>query len=187
MKDRILYTVILLFGIFSLFDVFPQQVSKSVIASGGKSMQNSSYKVNGTVGQSFIGFSSNSIQQNKNGFWYQINSLITAVEQTKGEFPDAYKLEQNYPNPFNPTTTIKYAIPNNQTSSQLGKGRTEVGFVTLNVYDILGKKVTTLINKTIQPGIYEVIFNAKDLPSGVYIYRIRAGSFIQSKKLLLMK
>ena len=111
MKDRILFAVILLLGILGLFDVFAQQIPKSVIASGGENIQNSTYIVNGSVGQSFIGFSNNSIQQNKTGFWYQINTMVTAVEDDKDEFPKSYKLEQNYPNPFNPSTTIKYTIP----------------------------------------------------------------------------
>lgn len=85
-----------------------------------------------------------------------------------------YALEQNYPNPFNPSTTIKFQIPAD-------------GFVTLKVYDILGNEVTTLINEEKPAGRYEVNFNASSLASGVYIYKIQAGSFISSKKMLLLK
>ena len=85
-----------------------------------------------------------------------------------------YNLEQNYPNPFNPSTTIKIQLPQD-------------GFVTLKVYDILGNEVTTLINEEKAKGRYEVNFNASSLASGVYIYKIQAGTFMNSKKMLLIK
>ncbi len=87
---------------------------------------------------------------------------------------DSYDLSQNYPNPFNPSTTIKFQLPTD-------------GFVTLKVYDILGNEVTTLINEQKPQGRYEVNFNASSLASGVYIYKIQSGSFISSKKMLLIK
>jgi hypothetical protein len=85
-----------------------------------------------------------------------------------------YALEQNYPNPFNPSTTIRYQIPND-------------GLVTLKVYDILGSEVATLVNEQKSTGRYEVNFNAASLASGVYIYKLASGSYIQSKKMLLIK
>ena len=85
-----------------------------------------------------------------------------------------YTLFQNYPNPFNPSTTIKFQIPND-------------GFVTLKVYDIIGNEVTTLINEQKPQGRYEVNFNASSLASGVYIYKLQAGSFADTKKMLLLK
>ena len=92
---------------------------------------------------------------------------------------DHYKLFQNYPNPFNPSTTIKYSIPSVETHNHAS--------VQLVVYDILGKEVATLVNKEQQPGSYEVKFNASDLPSGIYFYKISDGSFIETKKMLLLK
>jgi 5'-nucleotidase / UDP-sugar diphosphatase len=88
--------------------------------------------------------------------------------------PVNYELEQNYPNPFNPTTTIRYSVP-------------EQTFVTLKVYDIIGNEVTTLINEEKPTGTYEITWSADQLSSGVYIYSIQAGSFIQTKKMILMK
>ncbi|MGD8781553.1 MAG: FG-GAP-like repeat-containing protein, partial [Ignavibacteria bacterium] len=85
-----------------------------------------------------------------------------------------YSLEQNYPNPFNPTTTIKYQIP-------------ETGNVTLKIYDILGREVKTLVNETQASGVYSVEFNASQLASGVYIYRLRAEDYVSVKKLMLLK
>jgi len=96
--------------------------------------------------------------------------------------PEEFKLYQNYPNPFNPGTNIKYSIPTvtiRQAQSDL--------FVTLKVYDVLGNEVATLVNERQPTGNYEVIFNASDLSSGVYFYTLRAGSFAESKKMLLLK
>lgn len=88
--------------------------------------------------------------------------------------PIAFVLEQNYPNPFNPNTRIKYAIGSRQ-------------FVTLKVYDVLGAEVATLINDEKPVGHHEIKFNASSLPSGIYFYTLRAGNFIETKKMLLLK
>ena len=89
--------------------------------------------------------------------------------------PDNYELAQNYPNPFNPTTTLKFAIPNNE-------------LVTLSVYNVAGRKVAELVNEHLDAGYYNVNFNAGIvLPSGVYIYRLTAGEFISVKKMTLLK
>ena len=85
-----------------------------------------------------------------------------------------YKLFDNYPNPFNPATTIKYQIPN-------------AGFVTLNVYDVLGNEVATLVNERKEEGRYEITFDASTLSSGVYIYQLRVNEFVDTKKMILMK
>ncbi len=88
-------------------------------------------------------------------------------------------LEQNYPNPFNPSTTIKYSIP-----TDLGY---EVQDVRLKIYDILGREVATLVNQKQKPGNYKVEFDGKDLPSGVYLYRLKIGIYTSVKKMMLMK
>ena len=88
--------------------------------------------------------------------------------------PLAFSLEQNFPNPFNPVTKISYALPSAAT-------------VDLKVYNVLGQLITTLVNEESPAGFYEVDFNATNLPSGVYIYRIRAGLFVETKKMLLLK
>jgi hypothetical protein len=85
-----------------------------------------------------------------------------------------YKLYQNYPNPFNPATTIKYAVPKTVN-------------VELKVFDILGRAVKTLVNEIRKPGIYEVQFNAGNLTSGVYFYRLKAGEYIKTGRMLLLK
>ena len=88
--------------------------------------------------------------------------------------PIAFTLEQNYPNPFNPSTKIKYQIPVS-------------GFVSLQVYDVLGKEIATLVQEEKNAGSYEVEFNASKLSSGVYIYNLRSGECSQTNKMVLMK
>ena len=116
--------------------------------------------------------------ENTNGFskWsdtYNFSTGLTAVhESNKNNYN--LKLEQNYPNPFNLTTNIGFWIAN-------------FGFVTLKIYDILGREVATLVNAEKNPGTYEVKFDGSKLASGIYIYRLQAGSFIQTKKLILIK
>jgi hypothetical protein len=97
--------------------------------------------------------------------------------------PNKFELEQNYPNPFNPTTTIKYSIPSVIARS----GATRQSLVQLKVYDILGREVKTLVNKEQAPGNYSVKFDASQLSSEIYFYRLQSGKFIQTRKMILMK
>jgi hypothetical protein len=96
-------------------------------------------------------------------------------------FVNEFALSQNYPNPFNPSTKIKYEIP---ASLNPSKGGT---LVQLVLYDILGREVTVLVNEEKQAGEYEVEFNGANLPSGIYFYRLKAGEFTQTKKMILLK
>ncbi|HSP88659.1 MAG TPA: T9SS type A sorting domain-containing protein, partial [Ignavibacteriaceae bacterium] len=85
-----------------------------------------------------------------------------------------YSLSQNFPNPFNPTTNIEFHIPGS-------------GFVSLKVYDVLGREIATLVNEEKPAGSYEVEFNATSLSSGIYFYELKAGNFIQTRKMILIK
>jgi len=96
------------------------------------------------------------------------------VNSGKQMIPYNYVLIQNYPNPFNPVTKIKFAIPNE-------------AYVNLRIYNVLGELVSTLIDKNLNAGEYEFEFNARNLASGIYIYRIKAGTFVDTKKMILMK
>ena len=107
----------------------------------------------------------NDILQSKFG----INS-----EEKEQIIPKEYSLYQNYPNPFNPLTTIKFDIPND-------------GLITLEIFDILGRRIATLINEYRTAGSYDQVFNASSLASGVYVYKLQAGDFISSKKMILLK
>ncbi|MBK7499164.1 MAG: T9SS type A sorting domain-containing protein [Ignavibacteriales bacterium] len=114
--------------------------------------------------------------------------VFTGVLNVEDEIiPTIFVLQQNYPNPFNPSTKICYTIPISPTSSPLAKGRNEVGFVTLKVYDILGKEIATLLNEEKSAGSYEIEFNASHLASGIYYYQLRAGDYVETKKMVLMK
>jgi len=107
--------------------------------------------------------------------WYYDSLIIeTTPVNVYEEALYSYSLSQNYPNPFNPTTSIQYAISSRQ-------------FVTLKVYDVLGNEIETLINEEKSAGSYEVEFNAIGLSSGIYFYRLQAGSFIETKKMILLQ
>lgn len=99
---------------------------------------------------------------------------ITDVVNPETNTPVKYTLFQNYPNPFNPTTEIEYEIPN-------------TAFVELSVYDILGKKIRTLVNGEKIAGKHKVTFNASDLSNGIYFYTLRSGRFSETKKMVLIK
>ncbi len=101
--------------------------------------------------------------------------------------PTTFELSQNYPNPFNPSTKIRYTIPTPPISSPLVKGRTEEGFVSLKVYDILGNEVASLVNEEQTPGQHEVVFDAAGLASGVYIYRLVTPGYADTKKMILLR
>ncbi len=98
---------------------------------------------------------------------------LVSVQKNTNEITSFY-LSQNYPNPFNPTTEVRYSIP--QTSK-----------IVIKVFDILGNEIETLVNEEKHIGTYELTWNAEQLPSGIYFYRLQAGSFVETKKMVLMK
>lgn len=100
--------------------------------------------------------------------------VVTAVEDDPASLPLAYSLKQNYPNPFNPSTKISYTIA-------------KFSLVQLKIFDVLGNELETLINQEKPAGTYQLIWNAVNFPSGVYFYQIKAGDFIQTKKMILLK
>ena len=107
-----------------------------------------------------------------------VGEEITSISESSG-LPTHYDLRQNYPNPFNPITTIHYQLPRNSA-------------VKLVVYDLLGKQVRSLINQTVEAGYHQVEWNGRNdngvqVSSGIYIYRFRAESFSQVKKMVLLK
>ena len=110
----------------------------------------------------------------KHNVLVDLQGSITNVETARNEIPDKYELYQNYPNPFNPTTTIEYEIP--ITSN-----------VKIVVYDILGRNIETLLNKNLTAGNYKIDFDGTKLSSGIYLYKITAGGFVQTKKMILIK
>jgi hypothetical protein len=107
-------------------------------------------------------------------YWKDSLQIIVGVEEVFYEAPSEFLLSQNYPNPFNPSTKIKYQIP-------------EISFVTIKVFNVLGKEIETLVNEEKPVGTYELTWNAANLPSGVYFYQLKAGNYISTKKMVLMK
>jgi hypothetical protein len=108
------------------------------------------------------------------GVWRRpLSEMMTSVEQYD-ELPNGFVLEQNYPNPFNPTTVIKFQVSSSK-------------FVSLKVYDVLGREVKTLVNEKLEAGSYETTFDATGLASGIYFYRLQSGEFVSTKRLLLLK
>jgi hypothetical protein len=135
--------------------------------------------------------------QNPNGYWklriydraagntgtLQAWSLTITYAQVIGvtgnhNVPNQFHLYQNYPNPFNPVTKIKFSIPQ-------GTGKEQS--VNLKIYDILGREVAVLINQEMRPGSYLVEWNAINFASGIYFYRLEAGQFAETKKMVLVK
>jgi uncharacterized delta-60 repeat protein len=112
------------------------------------------------------------------GTGYDITTIkysdLTNIQKSTNDIPKEFKLCQNYPNPFNPITNIRYDIPKNI-------------FVTIKIYDLLGREIKTLVNEFKNAGSYLVSFNASEFASGIYFYRIQSGSFIQVKRMVLIK
>jgi hypothetical protein len=103
-----------------------------------------------------------------------LNSIIVAVRDPVNAEPHEFALHQNYPNPFNPSTNIGFRI-------------VDFGSVSLKVFDVLGAEIATLVNEEMKPGNYERVFDASGLASGVYLYRLTAGGFVQTRKLIVIR
>jgi hypothetical protein len=113
-------------------------------------------------------------------------NIVTDVKEEE-QIPSEFSLAQNYPNPFNPSTKIRYSIPSVTFSSSSRAESRDGGLVTLKVYDILGNEVATLVNEEKPAGSYEVEFNASQLSSGIYFYKLSAGTFTETKKMTVLK
>jgi photosystem II stability/assembly factor-like uncharacterized protein len=103
-----------------------------------------------------------------------LSDIITSVERRSTDLPTQFNLDQNYPNPFNPATNISFSIPSKS-------------FVSLKVFDIMGREVSTITSEEMSVGNYSKQWNAANIPSGVYFYRLQAGSFTETKKMILLK
>ena len=148
-------------------------LKSSVFSNGGADISGSSHRIIGTVGQSGIGETSNTINKHWAGFWYQAWDFMTSLEQIPDNLPRGYRLEQNYPNPFNQNTTIEFTIP-------------KPSFVTLKIYNVSGKAVATLVSEKLQPGHHNRVWSAPNISNGVYYYRLQVGDFTAVRKLLII-
>jgi hypothetical protein len=114
-----------------------------------------------------------SVQANRPNLCLKMNLSVSSISGNP-DVPGKFSLSQNYPNPFNPTTKIEYGIPKS-------------GLVTIRIFDVLGRAVSTLVNEHKNPGYYSIDFNASDLSSGVYYYKLESGSFTDVKRLTIIK
>ncbi|MCL5027678.1 MAG: serine hydrolase [Bacteroidetes bacterium] len=105
---------------------------------------------------------------------HQTLDMVTGIKDQLANPPESFRLNQNYPNPFNPSTTINFSLP-------------KTGYVTLKVFDILGREASTLVDSKMTAGKHSVLFNAMDLPSSIYFYQLNAGDFMETKKMILVK
>ena len=151
------------------------------INSGGVIEQSSTnYGAKLTVAQSVAGYCESDSYRAYLGFWHPLLGSPVAVEQIESPtLPTTFALEQNYPNPFNPTTTIEFALP-------------RTGQVRLEVFNMLGQLVTILANEQLSAGAYRVVWDGRDIwgnqvASGVYLYRLQTGDYVETRKMLLLK
>lgn len=150
------------------------QIPFSVISSGGEKLSSVSYILTGTLGETFIGKLVSAVNYHYIGFWDVFQQdAITSVRDEE-TIPNSFKLEQNYPNPFNPSTIIKFGVP-------------ERSYVIIKIYDLIGSEVITLVNGEMEAGWYKNYFNANGYSSGIYIYRMQAGNYVNTKKMILIK
>ena len=170
----IILSVFLFLLLFSEILIAQNHISISVLSNGGEKQSSANYMIVGTAGQISVDIITTSNYQVQSGFWnvfYQ--DVIVDVEDDE-VLPIVYKLEQNYPNPFNPSTIIKFAVP-------------ERCIVFIKIYDIIGSEVQTLVNEEMDAGLYQKDFNGAGYASGIYIYRMQAGNYISTKKMMLIK
>jgi hypothetical protein len=146
---------------------------RNVVPNGSTSAVSGGMRLVGTVGQPALGISYSPTGIVRSGYWQQPGGLVTADEPAP-DLPIAFALHQNYPNPFNPTTTIVFAV-------------LQAAHVRIAVYDLLGRNVRNLLRESRPPGEYRLTFDASDLPSGIYLYRMIAGEFTQTRRLVLLR
>jgi hypothetical protein len=129
----------------------------------------------GTTGQCCIQFNSSDVSTVANHPKLTITYVTSSgIQQSADPQLLHFQLGQNYPNPFNPATKIRYSIPGNE-------------FVSLKIFDLQGNEVAVLVDRMQIPGVYEIVFDGKELPSGIYQYRLQAGRLCEVKKLILIK
>lgn len=144
--------------------------------SNGVVYSESSVVIYASFGRSIVGTAKSGnkiISINSTSHFPKRESTVTS-NNIAGNIPKQFSLQQNYPNPFNPSTNIRYDVP-------------KQSHVTISIFNILGEKILELVNEEKAAGSYEVTWNAHNLSNGVYVYTMRSGNFVDSKKLILLK
>ncbi len=156
------------------------QLQVDAITSGATvSASGSAVTLQGSIGQIATSGSESSVMQSFSGIWSalysgEVNTDIEKTDPPSSNLPENFNLEPAYPNPFNPRTKIRYALP-------------EAAHVKLAVYNMLGKQIRVLVNQRQKAGRYTISFRARDLSSGIYLYRLQAGAFTGERKMTLVK
>ncbi len=171
---NILFVLLLLFSV--RISAQTSRVNWSLFSIGFGNSASVNLSVRSITGQPLFGNGSNSTTNIGSGFFYNPDAtgFITEVNDEPDVIPTVYNLFQNYPNPFNPSTIISFSIP---ASS----------FVTIRIFDVLGSEVANLVNEEKSAGNYEITFDSSGLSSGVYLYKIQAGKFVETKKMILLR
>ena len=166
--------MILLFFL-AINDAIAQSYLKSsVFSNGGVHLSNETYTLNATVGQPAVGIISGNPYRNHVGFWYIDDQFMTSTGAGFKQTPLNFELLQNYPNPFNTVTHIRYILP-------------EPAYVHLEVLNLLGQSIITLVNSKMPDGTHDIRFSAKDLAAGYYLYSIHANEFHEIKRMIIIK
>lgn len=149
------------------------QIRSSVVAGGGGRVGGSGVVLEGTLGQGPVGFASSLSHQHSVGFWYLVQGDVPTPVPLVGP-TQSYRLDPNVPNPFNPVTTISFslAVP---------------GRAVLELFDVRGRLVARLLDAELPAGLHSIVLHANELASGVYVYRLRSGSYENSRRLTLIK
>ncbi len=149
-------------------------IPRQVFGGGVVQSGDANYKMIGTVAQPIIGFADNTVTKSFHGFWYSPNNIAVSVEDEQSAQLTSFCLKQNYPNPLRASTTIEYVIPSHS-------------YVTLEVCNLLGISLRTLVDAEQSGGSHTVTWNGSGFESGVYIYRLRAGRSVVERKFLVIK
>jgi hypothetical protein len=161
----------------AIIPVFAEYTIKaSIFSSGGGVSTSTTRQMHMSLGQTPAGEMVSALYKTKVGLWYMVPGDIGTLADDSQNLPmvDRFELQQNYPNPFNPTTTIGYSL-------------LKPGPVQIMLYDVLGRKVVTLLEQSMPAGRHQVVLNAAQMPSGVYYYQLKAEGLTQHKKMLLIK
>jgi len=172
-----IFSIFLLFCLVFFFDPGnAQYVLKSSLFSNGAAVitDSSNYNLRSVTGQDLVGASSDNSYFAYSGFVYSGWSIYTGIDELFSDLPRSFELYQNYPNPFNPVTNIKFALP-------------KPADVKIDIFNILGQHVATLLNTNKPAGYHLINFDANRYASGLYFYTIAADNFYKVKKMMLVK
>lgn len=154
--------------------MFSQSVERFLFPAGFGFSQSASTTLISSVGEPFVGFSQIGSTSVRSGSLFSSVVIVTGLKESNNQLPLEYALYQNYPNPFNPSTTVRYDLP-------------RATFVTLTIFDVLGRQISTIVEGEKPTGAYQVNVYLPNLPSGVYFYRIQARDYVKTKKFVLLR